>query len=629
MQWVTFLWVSCVTNHVYFKSSSPSVVNTTNPSTDPHPPTAVAGPLTDKPQAPVSPVNHRDLIKDRILKFREAILDWGKLASPGASRKYDAIQAYKDSNQSLRIISMVDGRRVDEEFDVFFRRLWIKAGLLPGALTSKSVPMAQQPSSNNTTLPPGPAPTGAASSTPKPTSSVASHSSGAAQNTAVPSASLAPAPKPASPSLHAPATPSRRKTLVDVVGGTWRSPADADMKKLARDVMFALGKRKHGPASPSESIENTSKRQALEFSAVSGSSAVPAPVLQPSTGVPSTTSSGLSQQPNDQQSTTPVTSTQSMSSEVTESTPPQAVEVSMQVQEHNQSSASTRPSNADAILASETTTAILTTPQSIEVPGQSIGQTLPIVPPVSSSIGAIPIAVQPSPTSGLPQLHAESSSTAIIQPHPVRFVNTFSSSADASTSSGSSVVPATFLPPWSHVRATVTSSSFLQGPLPSSNNSQPLVPTSGVPITQEVSASKVTVDNVDVFTAHPPGPTNSWSTGLDMVSLDEVVPSSPKSAEPLFLPSPSSSPAPLTDGTSVSYDKRTAIYPLSSFAKARGKGRDQRSSVYVLVPPPPEYLVRLREQEAKKAGRLSRNGSTRNSSVVSGSVDNSTSSEGV
>ena len=623
-----------------FKSSSPSVTNITNPPKrpDPQPPIAVAGPSTDKPQAPASPVNHRDLIKDRILKFREAILDWGNLALPGASRKYDAIQAYKDSNKTLRIISMVDGRRVDEDFDVFFKRLWMKAGLLPGAFTPKPVPIAQQPSLSKTTLPPAPVPMGA---TPKTTSDVASRPSEVAQNTAVPntaipstsSSSLAAAPKSVShPSLHAPSTPSRRKTLVDV-GGAWRSPADADKKKLARDVMFALGKRKDGAVSPSGSIENASKRPALEISSVSGSSAVSAPVLQPSTGVLSTTSSaGLSQQPNNQRTGTPVTSTQSMPGEVTQSIPLQVVEVSMQVQEHDQSSTSTRPSNADAALASETTTAILTAPQPIDVPGQSIGQALSPVPPASSSIapGAIPIAVQPSPAPSLLQLHTESSSTAITESRPVRFINTFSSGV----SPGSSVVPVGFLPPWSQFQASVTSPTFLQGPLTSSNNltknSQPPVLTSSVPTTQELSASKVTADNVDISTdanARPSG-LNPWSTG-DMVSLDEVVPSSPKPAEPLFLPSPSSSPGPLTDGTSVAYDKRRSIYPLSSIAKSQGKGRDKRSSVYVLVPPPPEYLVHLRKREAKKVGRLSRNGSTRNSSVVSGSVATSTSSEGV
>ena len=519
--------------------SQAATSNLTLPAKAPQlpPPRAPTAPAPQLPvvQPPESELEDR---KSKILAFRSSILDWARSTQPNTYTEFFNLKLCKTLNSALYITSVVKGQEIVEHQEAFFERLWVDAGL-----SADNIPFKQAGPSGLDRAAAGPlTPLPASRTRAASTQSVPTQHAASSQSSA--SAKL--------PTRISPQTPQRR-TLVDGVASTGRSPADADMKRLAKDVIHALGKRKLDLVSQSSPNENPAKRQAFE--------------------VPSTSSGDHAGEPIG------LTSLATSSQQVTSQTSEQAVTVI----EHNVQKSVVEPSAQPieplAIVSAPPNTQPLDNnplgPSNIKELSSS-GSTLQSTdidqnpPQVAGQSGSLPseeTATAPAPALPISSpLPATSITIAVPSTLKVRErVDASSSSSRAADNrthdSVQSVVdPAPLNPPAGpQMNSRTPSSSQLLGD------------------EQVLSLSSKSNDDTSV-NARP------FASDFSQVST-----SAPR--EPLFLPSPSPSPLPLK--------------------------KKKRSSVYVLVPPPPEYLIRYRKQQSMKDGSDSQKYSTPRSSVVS------------
>ena len=501
----------------------------------PQPPTTSASQLPDAQPS-------EDELEDRRLKilgFRSSILDWARSTQPNTYTEFFNLKLCKAPNSALFITSVVKGQEIVEHQEAFFERLWLNAGL-----PADNIPFKQGPTvgpsgldKNAGPLTPLPAPSTSIQSVPVQQATGRQSSASTTLPTRIP-----------------PQTP-RRRTLVDGVAGTWRSPADADLKRLAKDVIHALGNRKLDSVTQSSPNENPSKRQAFEVPSTSvGNHRATEPIIinwtPPNEQVVTITGHKIqdsvvepSAQPVEQPpAPLTIVSVAPPNPQPLESNPP-------------------APSNIKELPSGSS-------PQNV-----AVGQNPPQVAGQSESLLSKGIATTPSQT--LPNLSPQPATPVTI------------------------AVPNTAILP-ERVGVDASSSGF-PGATVNNKTHDPVQPLADPAPPIPPADSQMDSHSPSSVQVLPNEQVPSSSKSIDVTSVDarpsasdfsrEV--STPTPREPLFLPSPSPSPSPLPSK------------------------KKKRLSVYVLVPPPPEYLIRYRKQQSMKDGSDSRKDSIPRSSVVS------------
>ncbi len=625
---------------------------------------------------------NKDATTETLLKFRSIVENWARVAPPTSYFEVSGIKVFKDHKSLLHMMSEVNGQTISEDSVTFFNRLW--SVVQPGP---KVVPL----NSGSTNQPvhfsqitPGPdvsAPTGTiAQSGPKVVPSISEstnqpvHSSGTvsgptpttAKNTEV--SASAGNDTVATPAQYASAssatTPVLKATTINIGGGKLRSPQEANKKRLARDVLFALGKRKQERRAVSPSKDIPVKRQALDSNKYPHElvyDSIPRATIDKA--IPLTTWPSL--QGNNQQGLTPV-ATPAPVTQVAVTSPPtlpipkdpahpngqhlvppdvQASKTGLSItssvipvpKKPDEGQLTTAPTElfVAPINAQLKTTLPLSSPTAINILQQN-SQLLPI----SSTVSPYPLSNLQTPSnlvvepSNRPTEQTRAIDTNTSQSHTVPHTSTISAGFPSRSYPSSQCFSYKPLK-WINVHANApppapfkADSSFSLQPsrpvmLPASTstasaNDYQHFPAANVP-PQSTSTSKTSaIEGATPYTLPDTGSTSSRKF-LSPIDLTSTV--APR--EPLFLPSPSTSTS--EDMESIVVEGRqmesSSTGPMTVESD---KKITKRPSAYVLVPPPPPYLVRYREQEAKK----SRRSFDVRSSIASGSLA-SRSSEGV
>jgi len=525
---------------------------------------------TSAPDLPLSEIEDR---KVKILAFRSSILEWGKTSQPNTYTEFNNIKVYKALNSALYVTTRHKGKEFTEGQNSFFERLWVAAGLPPDAIPFKH-DSTNGPSASDA----GP------SSLPVPPTT--------AKGTATQSASAVGHSGPVSTSFHTripPKTP-RQRTLVDPITGAWRSSADADKKRLARDVMYALGKRKLDSVSHSSPYENPAKRQALDGSSTSGSVHRIAEPVTSSTSATTlsalqVTSQHSEQQPQpvnslqdkvvdpcaktqgqvDETTSKPVTviaATNGISLEPSvqpiEPLPPKIVGQSAS----SPSQSKSRPVQNTIDLSNSQESHSFPTPSSSslqngdadETPSQVVRDSGSLSSEGPTTTPSLPLQTQsPAPVPMSLQQEPRDSALATSVKRPLIALPIVPDGILASSSI------------WNNQPSSSTKLTVAEPLNPPPNSQVKPDPPSSSQVEQDVTPPLLNL-NVD-------SSGTVWPSGFDL--SQEA--SSSKARLPLFLPSPSSSSSSLPS-----------------------KKNKRSSSVYVLVPPPPEYLIRYRRQQRMK-----------------------------
>ena len=222
------------------------------------------------------------------------------------------------------------------------------------------------------------------------------------------------------------------------------------------------------------------------------------------------------------------------------------------------------------------------------------------IPPKSTTSASAPStnqqALPPPSTSITSKATSNTNQTSSIPQQVLTPAATSSTSKATATSIKSTSVPT---PPISNTGSSLSlpSTSTLKAPIrtyASNKNKEPGVPGRlATPGKNATASTKATPGPVASSSKAPSWPQKSHHSRPDVIDLTspappDVVPSSTVVApEPLFLPSPSSSPGP----------EMSDIQPPPS-SSSIGK---RPNYAYVLVPPPPEYLIQHRERKARKS----------------------------
>ena len=482
--------------------------------------------------------------KSKILAFRSSILEWVKASPPNTYTEFFKIKVYKAFDSMAYITSLSNGKEVVEEQNSFFERLWVTAGLPLDDFPFKQGSMSGPPALN--TIAAGhstPSTVPRAITTPKP-SFFAQQGAGGLSS-----------PVPPLPTRISPETP-RPRTLVDPVTDSWRSPADADKKRLARDLMHALGKRKQD----SVSNGNPAKRQALESTSVHH---ISKPVIQKSTTMSPVTITEAIQEP-----VLPVVPR----SQPIEPPPPTVVTPLVAPNSQTDPLQNTSgPSNSQQLVSFPTSVV------------RSAQDGNDVIPPQDSqqSKHSLSKEATTTPSQTLPIANAPTTSFASPPQGPEKLgLFNATSGVPGPVSSSSDDLPSSL--PSSSIRAAVDpkppkspAGSLLKSELPSRSQV--------IGSQQDIPSSSNSTDDTS---------RSVLPSGFDLSQKA----STSNVPEPLFLPSPSPSPA------------------------LPAKKKKGRSSVYVLVPPPPEYLIRYRKRKSMKDKLDSQTDSIRRSSVMSTSI---------
>ena len=515
--------------------------------------------------------------KLKVLAFRSSILEWGKNSQPNTYTEFYNIKVYKALNSALYITSLSKGEEIIEEQHQFFERLWVTAGLPQDAMPFKQ---------GSTSGPP-------ASDTVAAGLSVPSSSSRAVGTQSVseggPSVSTA-------PHTRTPPKTPRQRTLVDPISGSWRSPADADKRRLARDVMHALGKRKQN-LSHSSPNENPAKRQALEAPSTSGSvHRLSEPVTRTSTATATTlpalqvTSQQTEQQFQPEATSKPATVTEvvnevSLESSVQPIEPSSTTIVATSATPHSQSEFSPLQKNCLGPSNPQDSQE----PHPFPMPSASSDVADGTPSQVAQQSGSLPPERASTTPSQTPSpVHAHATSPASLQQMPAE-------SAPATSATPSLIT----LPNATYLDVPASSSISYDEPDDQPRSSAKLEanpesfdpPASAQVELEPPSSSQLNRNQQDTTSALLISSDKSsdvvWTAGFDFPQE-----ASSNVREPLFLPSPSPSSSSLPP-----------------------KKNKRSSSVYVLVPPPPEYLIRYRKQQRMKGGLDSQKDNTRTYSV--------------
>jgi len=605
---------------------------------------------------------NKDATTETILRFRSIVENWARAAPPTSYFEVSGIKVFKDEQSLLHMMSQVNGQTISEDSDTFFNRLWSAAQsgpkvvpLNPGstnqAVHSSEITPTDVSGLTGTIVQSGPKVVPSTPTAAKNTETSRPTVSAPAGNDVV----AIPAQNALASSGPASTTPLLKATTVDIGGGKFRSPQEANKKRLARDVLFALGKRKQDRPAVSPSKDISVKRQALDSNKYPHElvyDSIPRATIDKA--IPLTTRSSL--QGNNQQAlipiATPAPATQiGITSLPTLPVPKDPAHFNGQLLVPSDVQASKTGSSISSSVVpvpkkpdeGQHTTA----PTDLSVAPNVARTKTP--PPLSSTTATNNLQPnsQPPPVSSTvsPQLLLQKPLNIVMEPsrEQTRAIatNTSQSHMAPHTSTTSAGFPSRSYPSsqwfspqplsWINVHAnTIPPAPF------KADSSVSLMPSK--PVTLQASTSTVSANDNQHFAATvspqststskasaiegatPLPDTGSTPSRRNLSPIDSTSTVAPR--EPLFLPSPST-----PTSEEMEFILKGRQIESSSISTGQITVRSNKKkwpSAYVLVPPPPPYLVRYREQEAKK----SRRSFDVRSSIASGSLA-SRSSEGV
>lgn len=592
---------------------------------------------------------------ETIIKFHSIVGNWSRSAPPGSYFEICGIKVFKDHRSLLFMVSQINGQTISEDSDSFFNRLWSIAQSKTKVISSNSESTKQLVHSSKIISGSAVSPPSSETTAKDTSTEVVSGSVISPPTSEMTELVTAPAQSAVTSSGPAPMTPLVKAAPINVGGRELRSPKEADIKRLAKDVLFALGKRKQRAVSPSKDIKNKasdvySQQSKLVYDSISWGTTNQ---VTPSTAQPS------EQHDNNQSVISVVTS--APVTRVTTSSP--TLPVSMDPVQRNGQHLTVQGSKIDSPITSSVVPVsrepgegqLATAPTaSVELPATIGHAQNDITPQQYSSNNQHDMQQLPIPST-VSHLHlasnlrtpsnfvVESSSSCTGQMSPIDTVNAFHSETIPHSVANSTSISSRSYPSrpfsWIYVHANVPlppfkadSSASLQHHVNvPSGHVTPVAHTStgvsngheerlAINVPSSQSTSKIpsiskTSANGDVA-SHTLPDTGSGCSRRNLPTIDLT---SPPPREPLFLPSPSTSTS-TEDVVSIAKDKQKECSTSVLTHGGDKKKRKRRHSVYILVPPPPAYLVRYREQEAKKLRKGSNLTSVRNSSIAPGSL---------
>ncbi|CAA7258587.1 unnamed protein product [Cyclocybe aegerita] len=636
---------------------------------------------------------------DYVLNCMAKVRNWAKTAPPNSLSEISESKqwrVYKDDQSMVRIVVDTKNGTEVHSTDKFFHELLAKARLMDqyGSQVQPQQTLLQTPR-----VPSGPQPAQVlaavkASTEPLSAQRLVQVTLPASAPAGRPVRHQAPAQVPAAAVITIPTTPAVRPSspMKDVpktlVGNNWRSPRDANLKHLARDILLALKR-------PAEPDERPAKRQAVESMVLAQEGAggldtavpVTVPVERPAivsavsasttTTVPAPAVSGapVSETPHMQAVgsvpaatvTTTHPTSQSAAATVT-----QAVNAAYAANDQTQLPSSFKgsaaipntamrlvpgqastsaveplplppsrnPTSASTAATSKSTTAprqqatdkqpTATIQPQTTVPAPSSLSTpygTPTRPFLSGSFQTQPPVTEPTPSPAVGTMPAPAPSYNYFHSGATPYHMLSTMSAQPMFQRSQAVFSISSAPSASKPPPKVDLSTLKKNPASTPGSSKTKVPSTHT--SSSTNAPKVAnlVDAIEsrtsgkalprktnlanssslksVASASRVTPLQAASSAVIDLTSPEPGPAALQKKEPLFLPSPSPEPRMSSRRDSVSSIEEIESLALPPGAtKARHqKTKARRKIPYILVPPPPDYLVALREYERKKAER--------------------------
>lgn len=524
---------------------------------------------------------------DDIWRNLEGVKKWNEQAPPGAISNFLTIKLVKD--QHGEILLQLGNYLVD--FNIFFRALMVRKGMV--AKPNSALPVEANPSVrpliqptqsplDNTQRPnpptaavssiSGPVHPTATSTTPAPTNL----RSQATSTTTVPIAAIPPRPSQ---------TTSTPVALP--------SPSQANKKHLAQDILFALGKRKQRP-SASDSTEQPTKKRVPE---------------------PSTSSAGQFAVNESPSRTAQVSSKASELARVSQARPvptavaptpyapygvfsSKAVPQTAKVSGFGVLSSSGFQAGASSLSRMASTTPMISDAGRSSSSGPSKAAPLPLTQPIAGPLASGPSKTGPSTqtTTSAPAPSGLTSSSISHSLGPVP-------SSRTGSGSGNSLTAPLFIPSPLPLARTTAAPAATSG---SGGLSQPTPPFQTAPVAStSIVAAGGTIYSQPPVSVSSSGakPTQPSVIGLALPARKD---SSQVQREPLFLPSsvsPEPEPFQVSDlhaiGANEASSSTTVLDPTARLSR---QGARRKNFAYVLLPPPPEYLIRDRRRGKGQSG---------------------------
>jgi len=551
-----------------------------------------------------------------ILRNLEWIKRWADQALPGASCNFLTMRLAKD-HQGHIVFQIGDYSVTAEHFfrTLLNRRTEIPTKLNPALPVETKLPI--QPPSDNIQRP-------------NPPAAVIPSTSGAnfPLHPIVMSTTSAPAnlPRPSqatsTTTLPSPARPAQ--TISNPVA--LPSPSQANKKHLAQDILFALGKRKHRPSASGLTEQPTKKRVTepstssnlvMKF-AVNGTPPTMTRVFskaseldklvtrEPSTFTTPMVNTPLPVAPQTHAQGLPDNGLPSISKAVpTARTPPytpyNAISWKAVPQTAKASSSAVLSSSGLRVGASSLTrttsaTSMVTGSGSTSSSGPSKPAPLPFTQPFAGPSASGPSATGLS-TQTMTLASATSGSTSSSMSHSLGLVPSSLTSSGPGNSS-TSPLPIASPSPLAQTAATPQATSG------SGRLSQPTPPIQTAPV---ASTSIVPASGI-VYSQPPVSVSSSGAKPSQLKMIDHASPARqgafPTQREPLFLPSsvsPEPEPSQIPDLQKIRVN--AALDPVTGSNQRKAK---RKNLAYVLLPHPPEYLIRARRRGEGQPGLRSR-----------------------
>lgn len=557
-----------------------------------------------------------------IRRSYEGFKKWDEQALPGAHFNFLTMKLFKDQQRHIQI--QIGDYVVP--FEVFFKAFFVRRKELLAKPNS-----AQHVEMNPPKQPPIQSPRQPPDNTHQPnpsTAAVSSTSEAIFPPHATPmSTTSAPAnvPHPSqATSTTTPAIPPRpsQTTSNPVV---LPSPSQANKKHLAQDILFALGKRKQRP-SASDSTEQPSKKRVPEPSASAGRfskfavNGTPPTTTQvyskaseldklvtrwPSTTATPATNASLPVAPQTFVPTAGAPTTYTPYGVFSGKAVPQTAKASGSAI----SSSSGFRAGASSLMQTTSTTPMVSGAGRSSSSGPSKAAPLPLTQPIAGPSTSAPSKTNSS-TQTMGSAPATSDSASSSMAHPL---GPASSSCTSSGSGNSSTSPLSIPPPpplaqLTDARIATSGSGGLSQPIPPFQ-------TAPVASTSVVAAGGIVYSQPPVSVSSS-GDKPTQPSVIDLVSPPRKGPSQVQ-REPLFLPSsvsPEPEPFQIPDlGANKASSLPTTLNPTAGF----NRQTKRKNFAYVLVPPPPEYLIRDRRRGEGQSGLRSRQGVASSSDVDS------------
>jgi hypothetical protein len=527
------------------------------------------------------------LSADDIRRNLGGVKKWKDQAPPGAIYSFLGLKLVKDQQGEIKF--QLEGHLLD--FSILFRALIVRKGIVAKpnfALPVEANPPVQlpiqptQPPLDNTQRPNPPTaavssisgaihPT-ATSTTPVPTNLP----SQATSTTTVPIAAIP--PRPSQTTSNPVALPS---------------PSQANKKHLAQDILFALGKRKQRP-SASDSTEQPTKKRVPEPSTSAGQlmkfAVNGAP---PRTAQVSSKASELARVSQARPVPTAVAPTPYTPYGVFSS---KAVPQTAKASGFGVLSSSGFQAGAPSLSRTASTTPMVSDARRSSSSGPSKAAPVPLTQPIVGPSASGPSKTGPS-TQTTTSAPATSGLTSSSMSHPLGLVPL------SRTASGSG--------------NSLTAPLFISSPLPLARTTAAPVATSGsgglsqpTPPTAPVASTSIVAAGGTIYSQPPVSVSSSGAKPTQPSVIGLASParkdSSQVQREPLFLPSsvsPEPEPFEISDLHAIGANEpSSATSILDPIAKLNRQGAKRMNFAYVLLPPPPEYLIRYRRRGKGQSG---------------------------